>query len=443
MEKQKSIDLGNDLVLRRASLDDMERVANFNARIHSDDGPDQPEESIAVWTRELFNGTHPTCTPNTVTVVEDTSTGELVSTALLIPQTWAFEGIPFGVGRPELIGTHPDYRQRGLMRKQMAVLHEWSAELGHEMQVITGIPWFYRQFGYEMALDLGGGREAYHATIPALPEGQAEKYHFRSATAEDLDFIRTCYDHTTSGDHFSCIRTPAEWAYEVLGKSSDNHNRMVVQIIQETDGKPVGYAAYPIWLSGKLMEIFYAGLLPESSWLDVAPALMRTMQQTGLDYAKRDDTPCDGIYFSLGANHPIFTLFPRAFPKKRNPYAWYVRIPDLAGFIRKIAPALEKRLAASVMHGYNGEITLGFYRSGIRLVFENGRLTASEDWRPTANNGGVVRFPDLTFLSLLCGRHSFETLSQFFPDCYSTRDDAAALLSILFPPHFANVWAVE
>ena len=27
------------------------------------------------------------------------------------------------------------------------------------VQAITGIPWFYRMFGYEMTLNLGGGRE--------------------------------------------------------------------------------------------------------------------------------------------------------------------------------------------------------------------------------------------------------------------------------------------
>jgi hypothetical protein len=34
----------------------------------------------------------------------------------LISQIWAYEGIPFGVGRPELVGTLPEYRNRGLVR---------------------------------------------------------------------------------------------------------------------------------------------------------------------------------------------------------------------------------------------------------------------------------------------------------------------------------------
>src|SRR5260370_563284 len=90
-------------------------------------------------------------------LVEDTRNGAIVSSINLINQTWSYEGIPFKVGRPELVGTLPDYRQRGLIRKQFEVLHAWSAERGQKLQAITGIPFYYRQFGYEFAVSMGSG----------------------------------------------------------------------------------------------------------------------------------------------------------------------------------------------------------------------------------------------------------------------------------------------
>ena len=72
---------------------------------------------------------------------------------VLISQTWTYDGIAFGVGRPELVGTAPAYRRRGLVRTQFEVLHQRSAERHERLQAITGIPWYYRQFGYEMALN--------------------------------------------------------------------------------------------------------------------------------------------------------------------------------------------------------------------------------------------------------------------------------------------------
>ena len=90
-------------------------------------------------------------------------TGQIVSALCLIPQTWTYDRIVFGVGRPELVATDPRYRRRGLVRAQMDVVHEWSRERGHLVQAITGIPWYYRQFGYEMALALAGGRAGFAA----------------------------------------------------------------------------------------------------------------------------------------------------------------------------------------------------------------------------------------------------------------------------------------
>ena len=49
-------------------------------------------------------------------------------------------------------------------------------------------------------------------------------------------------------------------------------------------------------------------------------------------------------------------------PQKRDPYAWYIRVADVADFLRTISPVLEDRLAESVMVGYSGELRLNFYR---------------------------------------------------------------------------------
>ena len=37
---------------------------------------------------------------------------------------------------------------------------------------------------------------------------------------------------------------------------------------------------------------------------------------------------------------------PINLPRIRKPYAWYLRVPDIAGFLDTITPVLEQRLAA-------------------------------------------------------------------------------------------------
>ena len=138
-------DLGNGLILRRASSEDAEALSKFNGRIHGEDPQDV--ERIAAWTYDLVAHPHPTLHADDFTIVEETATGRIVSSMNLIPQTWTYEGIEFGVGRPELVGTDPEFRNRGLVRTQFEEVHQWSRERGHLVQAITGIPFYYRQFG--------------------------------------------------------------------------------------------------------------------------------------------------------------------------------------------------------------------------------------------------------------------------------------------------------
>jgi hypothetical protein len=60
---------------------------------------------------------------------------------------------------------------------------------------------------------------------------------------------------------------------------------------------------------------------------------------------------------------------PEIFP----PYSFFVDVPDLPAFLRRIRPALEQRLATSPLVNYSGEIKISFYRAGLRLVFLRGR----------------------------------------------------------------------
>ena len=125
--------------------------------------------------------------------MEDIASGKIVSSLNLISQTWSYAGIPFGVGRPELVGMLPEYRNRGLVRLQFEVVHGWSAQRGELVQAITGIPYYYRQFGYEMGLDLDIGRFGYKPHVPRLKDGETESYRIRPAVEADLGFISSLY----------------------------------------------------------------------------------------------------------------------------------------------------------------------------------------------------------------------------------------------------------
>jgi hypothetical protein len=205
-------DLGDGLILRRSVPADADRLAEFNSRIHED-------PTVGIWVRDLLLKPHPTFHSDDFTIVEDTRTGKIVSSLNTISQTWAYAGIPFGVGRPELVGTDEAYRYRGLVRKQFEIIHEWSQQRGELVQAITGIPYYYRQFGYEMTLALGGSRSAFESNIPRLKEGEQDPYQIRPAVEADLPFILELDTRSCQRSLVNALWDETTWRYEMFGVS--------------------------------------------------------------------------------------------------------------------------------------------------------------------------------------------------------------------------------
>ena len=195
---QMPMDLGDNLKLRFATSDDTDALAEFNARLHE-------AENAGPGVRDLMSRDHPTCKAGDFTVVEDTKTGKIVSSMCLISQTWTYSGIPFKFGQPEFVATEQDYRRRGLVRKQFEVIHALSEARGELMQGITGIPWYYRLFGYEMALDMEAEQVIDEMHIPSLKKGK------RIRVVSDQDRTRTTpsfksFMHTLSNLTFLHVR---------------------------------------------------------------------------------------------------------------------------------------------------------------------------------------------------------------------------------------------
>ena len=113
----------------------------------------------------------------------------------------------------------------------------------------------------------------------------------------------------------------------------------------------------------------------------------------------------------------------------------------MLAFLRHIAPVLERRLANSAAAFYTGELTLDFFRSGLRMVFDRGHITHIEPWRAPAyrNNNADAICPALVFLQLLFGYRSLDELRYAFPDVRVGKSEAEVLLNALFPKRFSWV----
>jgi len=438
-------DLGDGLILRRGTRADADALTEFNSRIHAREDSGDPDERVGAWTRDLLTKPHPTFGVGDFTIIEHTKTGELVSSLNLISQTWTYQGIPFGVGRPELVGTLPEYRNKGLIRTQFEIVHKWSLERGELLQAITGIPYYYRQFGYEMAISLGGGRYGYPPQIPKLEVGQDEPYQVQPASQNDIRFIDQLYKDSHKRYLLSCQWNEDLWKYELHGKSSRNVNRSELRIILNKNGVPVGYLIHRPYTWGSNMVAIGYEIIPEESWHAVTPTVMRYLYNTGMEYASKEGNLDDftGFGFSLGIEHPVYEVFHDNLPLFRKPYAWYVRLADPIKFVKLIIPILESRLRASSFTNYTGEVKITFYQSGIKLNFDQGRISI-DYWNPEPHRySGDASFPNHTFLQLIFGYRSITELDYAYADCWIDKAKMKRLLDILFPRINSNIFPIS
>jgi GNAT superfamily N-acetyltransferase len=431
------LDINDNFVLRTVESDhDVRRVADFNSTLHSD--TDRPDPRIGVWVTDLLTpGRHPTLAWDDYFMVEDKASGEIVSSLCIIPQTWTYGGVPFDVGRIELVGTLKDYRRRGLVRAQFEAAHRRCAEQGHLVQGITGIPYYYRQFGYEYALDLGGGLIV---SFESFPDKQHDTpFVLREWRPADLPRLEALYAGFTRDRLVVCPRPTGHWLYRYDTTGEQSVQKRWLHVITRAESV-IGYVSVPVdtWEPrARIGEMVLGAGLPE-----VVPWLMPRLREEIARvfpqiFPQADPPPNRQLYLNLGSRHPIYPYL-RDYPSvRRAPYAWYMRVPDPAAFMRHIAPALERRIAGGPLAGLSRSLVLDFYTGGLRLDFERGRLAAAENLPPGVEGAGAG-FPPLVFLQLLFGYRSLKQLRRCWPDVFCD-SDVFPVMDGLFPRRLS--WA--
>jgi len=409
-----------------------------------DEGEDK-RPFVKTYLEDWVAGKFPILKHDDMTVVEDTKTGKIVSSMCLFSHTWHYATAPIKVGRPEIVMTHPDYQRRGLIRAQFDVIHALSAKRKEVMQVITGIPSFYRKFGYELCLDLGSGYHIFPSRFPKLLDEYEDDFRLRTPESQsDREFVKTLHKTNTRSMLFSMDIPEEIWQFEFGDLTDGSDGKFHWLIIEDKSGTPVGYLHHDHIFWGSEMDINFLALLPGIGYLNLLPNLIRQLWHIAQRKFADDsfEHPIEEVrclYLHLGRQHPIYDAFGRNFMLKANPYAWYVRIPDEVAYLNAVKSQLEDHLANSTAcRGYSGDIRINLYDRGIRMNFQDGAIKIAP-WQPATGLDSHAHFPESTFWSLLCGHKSASQLAESIPDCWMTRN-TRVLLDTLFPEFTGLIW---
>lgn len=381
---------------------DIDRIAEFNGMIHGDE--------VDGMTRELIQQ-HPDANPDHWLFIEDE--GKIVSTLCLLSWRWRYEGVELKAGEMGIVGTDAAYRGKGLSR-QLAQHHHQLLDAGeYDLSHIQGIPYFYRQFGYEYAIPLEGGHHVHPHTLPDMPDG----FQTRRATADDIPALQSLYDEAAQDLTISAVREADHWHY-LLGPANKTETASDFWLVIE-DERPVAYWRVGHYGFGEGLIVNEVSRLPQRMHPGVLAACKTLM----------GDKPY--VRLNIPRSHPLVATARGFGAQDRGTYAWQIMIPDVGRLLRKLVPVFERRIAASAFAGMTRPFVINLYRRAYELRFENGTVTAVESLGFADERGDLFTPPNM-FTPLVFGYRSREEIQALYPD-FNAGGENQALVDVLFP----------
>ena len=409
--------LDNSLLLRTVrDENDIQAYADFNTAFNN------PHEGV---NSNLLLRYFPGSCFEDYQLIEDEQSGQIVATTCLIPWEIHFEGVTLRAAQLEQVLSHPDYRHHGLVKTQIKRFMQVVRERRCDLSFIWGIPYYYRQYGYSYCMDGNVFEILPVGRIPEAPAGADHAYRLRPAGPADVLTLTKLYRQTMQSVPLHMLRKAEHWHY-LLERAG-----FPVQIIEENrSGRAVGYIGCKPLSNNAGFHIFESGGNDPLAAMAALQALK--VQSEG---EVRVSWPRSGalarVARSLGSS-PNLTG------------QWLFHITDPTGFLTRIGPVLERRLASAGCANLSQEILINLFRQAYRLNFEAGKLAKVEavgfvDSSMGADGGDLCIPPD-AFVRLVLGYRGLDELLDAWPDIV-IKPRSRHLLDVLFPKFEAYLYA--
>jgi predicted N-acetyltransferase YhbS len=398
------MNLPDGLVLRTAREADLDQICTLLAAR----GDEADAEDLLLVANDPDEGL------DSVLVVVD---GErVVSTATLLRESVHIGGVAVPTGQVEMVATDPEVEGRGLVRALMDEAHRRSTSRGDLLQVMVGIPYFYRQFGY-----------SYSMPIP-LPwtivrDGFVDaEIRVRPAVHDDIEAMAALHDGAQARADVSMPHSAGCWRWLVERSGTE-------QLVAMRDGVVVATARRTPPDEGVVLgEV--AGSIEGISAL-VADAVHRASSAGEHDVTvlERPGTAVDAVLADLGS--------PPAEPDRDRSW-FYARVPDLAPVLEHLRPVLLDRFRAAGLTGRH-DVLLSSWRRHVRFTIDETEMSpvvAGGPEQAPVSKGGSGIPPDL-IAPMLLGPSGAAGLERSHGDALLGRQ--RAVMESLFPPVTSDV----
>ncbi len=409
-------DLGDGLIARSAEPSDVPRILTLLETVHG--------RGVMRFTQRLFT-LHPTFTQeDSFVVVDTTRDNAAVSYLCLVPVTLVLDGIEIPTAQMEMVATLPEYRNRGLIRALNHLFELRASQLGLQLFVIAGIEYFYRRFDYEYAVPLHGTLPIPTESVPELKRGEPEVVRIERVTQRSFSEYLLCREKRDSYLNLYRKVTIDDCAFQ-LGGTLDEEAGLELYVVRR-EAVPVGI--FNLSVAWKRLEV-------RELWADKVDYLAPILRFTR-DIARKRGLP---LHIGPPSKEALVPYLERVSGSRYSrPYAWYVKIPSIGGFLRLIGRALEKRIENSDLIGLTENLGISWYWDGVELVFVDGKLKAVKDMPRVDMADPDLRLPPVVINQLLMGYRTLEELTRIYPDV-TAKASKVPVVNVLFPRMKANL----
>ncbi|MFX1402785.1 MAG: GNAT family N-acetyltransferase, partial [Promethearchaeota archaeon] len=118
--------------------------------------------------------------------IRDNRNDKLVSTICLVPLEWQIQDVELPVCEMEFVGTLEEYRGNNFVKILNDLYENIMEKNGYILSVIRGIPYFYRNLGYEYLSSLD---DRIMISVSKIPQITYKDVNIRKANSNDLSLI--------------------------------------------------------------------------------------------------------------------------------------------------------------------------------------------------------------------------------------------------------------
>jgi hypothetical protein len=368
--------------------------------------------------------------------LRDADSGMIASSLNAIPSIWSYDGIPLRNLELGWVGTLKDHRRKGLVRSLYEHFDSLLHEGEYDISTIQGIPYYYRQFGYDFVIPMDPILWVNTSQLPTIDEKSPPPYmkiKCRKAEKKDIDELQKLYDEDNKKVQIHIPRSRELWEIqEETGKFYESDFRTFVF---EDDGGIIGYLRLLTNIPSS--GLYGSNMRVVESSIRTYDGVMRALEKVKTEAKKQE---FDRVGFVGPSSNNLITIVHDFGGQVLGEWKHQLRVPDTLRLLQKISPVLEKRLVGSMFEELTKDLAINTFRHCYLLKFVNGKIESISDiGMQEVDEHQGFRAPPNDLIRLIFGVYDIDELKHNNIDFIVSRN-LKSLIATLFPKGESSIY---